>query len=428
MPNLDRRRFLAGAAGFVFTGSVRGDEPPVTGVHDPRLESLDRLMTGFLKKHKAPGAALAVARHGKLVYACGFGYANRQTKEPVRPDSLFRIASVSKPITAAAILRLVDQGTLKLDEPIFPHLKLPPHRLNDRKPDPRWEQVTVRQCLQHTGGWDRDQSFDPIVRPWEIAKELGREAPVPPDDVIRYMLARPLDFDPGARHAYSNLGYLLLGRAIETATGKKYDEYVRQEVLGPLGITRPRLARALPEDRPKAEVAYYEAKGQEGPCLYPPRRGKPVPLPDGAENVEAYAAHGGWIASAPDLVKFASAFDDPARCPILSVDGIRAFWARPAGKAAYGPNGKPKPRYYGCGWEVVSVGGGRINTFHTGYISGTSTLLVRRWDGLRWAILFNSDQAPNGDDLAGLIDGPVHEAADEVAKWPDGDLFPKLRR
>jgi N-acyl-D-amino-acid deacylase len=325
-------------------------------------------------------------------------------------------------------LRLVDQAKLKLDEPVFPHLKLPPHRLKDRKADPRWEQVTVRQCLQHTGGWDRDKSFDPIVRPWAIAEELGREVPVPPDGVIRYMLARPLDFDPGTRYAYSNLGFLLLGRAIETASGKKYDEYVRQEVLGPLGITRPRLARALPEDRPRAEVAYYEVKGQKGPCLYPPRRGESVPLPDGAENVEAFAAHGGWTASAPDLVKFASAFDDPGKCPILSADGVRTLWARPAGRPGSGPNGKPKPRYYGCGWEVATVGRGQMNTFHTGYIAGTSTLLVRRWDGLLWVVLFNSDQAPNGDDLAGLIDGPVHEAADEVTRWPDSDLFPKLQR
>jgi CubicO group peptidase (beta-lactamase class C family) len=430
MPNfaLTRRRFLAVTSGLALAGSARGDEPPVTGVHDARLESFDRLMTGFLKKHKAPGAALAVARHGKLVYARGFGYANRGAKEPVRPDALFRIASVSKPITAAAVLRLVDQSKLKLDEPIVPHLKLPPHRLKDTKPDPRWETVTVRQCLQHTGGWDRDKSFDPIGVPWKIAKELGREVPVPPDDVIRYMLARPLDFDPGARHAYSNLGYLLLGRAIETTIGKRYDEYVKQEILGPLGITRPRLARALPEDRPKAEVAYYEAKGQKSPCLYPPRRGKPVSLPDGAENVEAYAAHGGWIASAPDLVKFACAFDDPARCPILSADGVRALWARPGGQAGHAPNGKPKPRYYGCGWEVVTVGPGKANTFHTGYISGTSTILVRRFDGLSWAVLFNSDQAPNGDDFAGLIDGPVHEAADAVTEWPAGDLFPRLLR
>ena len=425
-----RRTFLAApaalAAAAVVPPAARADDVPVTGDPEPGLAGFDRLMTGFVRDHKVPGAALAVARHGKLVYARGFGYADRDTKQPVRPASLFRIASVSKPITAAAVLRLVDRKKLRLDEPILPRLKLSPHLPAGVEPDPRWGRITVRQCLHHTGGWDRDVSFDPIGIPWKIAQALGREPPVPADDVIRYMLGRPLDFDPSARYAYSNLGYLLLGRAIETATGAGYEAFVRDEVLGPLGVTRPRLARALPEDRPKDEVAYADGRGGKGRCLYPPRRGRVVPRPDGADNVEAYTAHGGWVASAPDLVKFACAFDNPARCPILSADGVRTLWQRPPGPAGFTRAGRPKPNYYGCGWDVVSAGPGRANTWHTGLIPGTSTLLVRRWDGLTWAVLFNTDLTAGGKVVADVIDPLVHEAADGVKKWPDGDLFPRL--
>jgi N-acyl-D-amino-acid deacylase len=409
-----RRQFLHAAAGALLAPAlVRAAETlPTTGRADPRLSSFDELMTGFVAEHKMPGAALAVTRHGKLVYARGFGYANVEKKEPVRPASLFRIASLSKPLTAVAILQLMDRKKLKLDDPILDHVKLTPHLDAGEKPDPRWRRITVRHCLHHTGGWDRDKSFDPIGVPWKIAAALKTQPPVPAEDVVRYMMGQPLDFDPGERFAYSNLGYLLLGRAIESASGMKYEEYVRREVLAPLGVRRMRLGRALPEYRAKDEVAYYDAKPkQRGRCLYPPRRGKQVPIPDGAVNFEGFEAHGGWIASAVDLVRFASAFDEPKKCPILSAHAIETMWERPAKL-------EPKPVYYGCGWDVRPMRGGQANTWHTGYITGSSTLLVRRFDGLNWAVLFNTNKDADGKTPAQVIDGPMHKAADRVRQWP----------
>jgi N-acyl-D-amino-acid deacylase len=420
-----RRTFLRTAAavgtGIALPCSIRADDLTVTGADDKRLAPFDQLMTGFLVEHKVPGGALAVTRHGRLVYSRGFGLADTEKKLPVQPDSLFRIASVSKPLTAVAVLRLVDAKAVKLDDPVLKYVHLKPHREPGTEPDPRWEKVTVRHCLQHTGGWDRDRKggFDPIGIPHRIATALGAKPPVPPEDVVRYMMGRPLDFDPGTRFAYSNLGYLLLGRVIEAASGKKYEDYVRQEVLSSLGITRPRLGRALPEDRFKDEVRYYDARRGTGRCLYPPHAGKRVPLPDGAANFEAYEAHGGWVASAADLVRFAAAFDDPKRCKVLSASAIKMMWERPTGRAGFDENGKPRAAYYGCGWSVRPVGpGGAANTWHNGLISGTSTLLVRRFDGLNWAVLFNTDRSSNGKVLSDLIDPLVHRAADEVKAWP----------
>ena len=101
-----------------------GDDLPVTGKADPDLASFDRLMTDFVTKYHLPGAALAVARDGRLVYARGFGYADRDKKEPVEPNALFRIASVTKPLTSAAILQLVERGQLALDDKVFDVLEL----------------------------------------------------------------------------------------------------------------------------------------------------------------------------------------------------------------------------------------------------------------------------------------------------------------
>ncbi|HEX4608897.1 MAG TPA: serine hydrolase domain-containing protein [Urbifossiella sp.] len=421
-----RRAFLA-AAGAVFARPAWADEapPPPTGRADPALAPFDRLMTSFLADHAAPGGALAVTRGGRLVYARGFGYADLDRKTPVPPRALFRIASISKPLTAVAVLQLVDAGKVKLDDPVLEYVPQRPHLAAGAEADPRLKDITVRHCLNHTGGWDRDRSGDPIGMPARIARELGTTPPVPAADVIRYALGRRLDFDPGARFAYSNVGYLLLGRVVEAASGMGYERYVKERVLAPVGVTDARLGRALPEHRPAAEVRYYDAKRATGVCLYPPRAGQRVPLPDGAANLEGYEAHGGWIASAADLVRFAAAFDDPAHSPLLSAAAARTMWGCPAGAAGHTAAGNPKPAYYGMGWSVRPLAGHGPNAWHTGLISGTSTLLVRRRDGLCWAALFNTESGKDGKVLADAIDPLVHRAADEVRTWPAGEPLGK---
>ncbi len=421
-----RRAFLAAVAGAVAGRSRRrtafaestGTAAPVTGDAVAGLEPFDELMQSFLAEHGVPGASLAVSRGGRVVYARGFGYADVDASEPVAPAALFRIASISKPVTAVAVMRLVEQGRLQLDDCVAERMDqfLP----EGAEPDVRWNRITVRQCLQHTGGWDRGKSFDPIARPWDIAEALGIEPPVAPSHIVRYMLGRPLDFDPGERYAYSNFGYLVLGRIVEAVTGEPYEAHVRKAVLAPLGITAMQLGRALIEHRAPGEVKYYAARERTSRALYPPRVGQPVPIQYGGENLEAFEAHGGWIASAVDLVKFAAAFDAPANCPILGEEAIRTMWARPEGAAGTQPDGTPRDAFYGCGWSVRPVGDeGKLNAWHAGRIAGTSTLLVRRWDGLNWAVLFNTESVAGGQAPAAKIDSLVHQAAAKVAAWPE---------
>ena len=204
---------------------------------------------------------MAIAKDGKLVMARGYGLADIDQEEPVQADTLFRIASISKPITAVAILQLVERGDLALDDQVFSILdefEAP----SGAAMDPRLEQITVRHLLQHSGGWDPEKSYDAMAIPWRIEQELGVLTPVSCRDVITFMLGQPLDLDPGTEYAYSNFGYCLLGRIIEEKTGLSYEDYVKQQVLEPMGITRMRIGGTLPEQRAEGEVIYYDFPGQ----------------------------------------------------------------------------------------------------------------------------------------------------------------------
>lgn len=377
-------------------------------------------MTRFLREHPAAGAALAVGRQGKLVYARGFGYADTDKGLPVQPRSRFRIASISKPITAAAILRLIAMGKLKLDSHAFDLLDLEPSA--GKESDPRLKKITIRQLLQHTAGWDQYQSFDPMFRPLAIAKELGTKAPPQAEQVVRYMLGQKLEFEPGSRFVYSNFGYCVLGRVIEKVSGKPYETFVKEQVLAPLGIRDMEIGKTL--ETAKDEVHYYDENDGTGRPVVGPR-GKKVPTPYGTWYLEAMDAHGGWIASAPDLVRFASALERGELARLLGPAGVKAFAMPPPGPLGLNAKGKTKKSYYGLGWQVTYDGAGQPNLWHTGSLDGTSTILVHRPDGLSWAVLFNQGADANGNNLAGEIDAQVHEAAARVQRWPERDLFGK---
>jgi hypothetical protein len=141
-----------------------------------------------------------------------------------------------------------------------------------------------------------------------------------------------------------------------------------------------------------------------------------VMAPYGNFNVENMDSHGGWLASAVDLARFATAFDATGLYPVLTQATIDQIFAVPA----LGVSGDGS--WYGCGWSVRTAGAG-LNTWHNGSLPGTSTLMVRRYDGLDWVVLFDQRDDPSGLNY-GDIDGALHTAADAVTRWPSGDLFP----
>ncbi|MDA1012845.1 MAG: serine hydrolase [Planctomycetota bacterium] len=388
----------------------------------PELAVFDNMMTQLMREHRIPGAALAVTDHGRLVVARGYGYADVAAKQPTTPQSLFRIASLSKPITSAAIMKLVEQKKLKLDDRVFDILKYEPQLEGDAKVDPRQAAITIRHLLQHRGGWDRAKSFDAMFRSVQFAKSLNVPPPAKPEHVIRNMLGLPLDFDPGERYAYSNYGYCLLGRVIEVKSGLSYERFVKQEVLAPLGIKAMRIGGTRLADRHHPqEVRYYDAG--RGPSVFAADLDETVAAPYGAWYVEAMDSHGGWLASAEDLARFACAFE-PGKTEILSEAAVKETHQRPPGLAGHDKDGKPTDTFYSLGWMNRVLKNGKVNHWHTGSLPGTATVLIRRHDHRNMIVLFNTRESPTGGHMGRVVDPQLHKALESVPVWPTKtDLF-----
>ena len=185
-------------------------------------------------------------------------------------------------------------------------------------------------------------------------------------------------------------------------------------MLAPLGIDSPTLGRTL--ETAANETRYYTRTPELAPGVVPGVLGQQVPRQYGGWCLENMDSHGGWIASAPDLVAFADAFNAAAKVDFMSADLVKQVF-----QAA--PRDVDKDVYYGFGWQVRRLpNAGEINTWHTGSLTGTSTILVRRHDGLNWAVLFNLRYGKNGKALATIVDPLVHRAANRISKWPQTSI------
>lgn len=400
-------------ASFAFLAAVTASAAtPSTGTVVPGMVSYDQLASTLLTKYQLPGCAIAVTRNGKLVFARGYGYANKATGELVQPDSRFRIASLSKPITAAAVLLLMQRGKLTLDQRVFDILSYQP--LPGERVDPRLATITIRNLLEHSGGWNRDTTFDPMFLPVTIAAATGTPAPATTDSIIRFMIGKPLQFEPGTAHNYSNFGYALLGRVIETISGQPYEQFVREQVLTPSGAACMHIGHSLQAQSLLKEVKYYDYPGAP---LVPSidGTGTKVPRPDGGFYLEAMDAHGGWVASTIDYLRFVLSVDarnDPG--DLLAAPTIDMMIARPTI-----PLWSTSAAWYAKGWNVRPFQGD-ANWWHTGGLNGTTTIVVRNYGGVTWAAFFNS-QPSNAfiDDL----DSGMWTALAGVTSWPSGDQF-----
>jgi CubicO group peptidase (beta-lactamase class C family) len=399
-----------------FTVAAGAQVMPTTGTPVPGMASYDEFAESFMTRHEIPGGAIAVVRDGKLVFARAYGYANKTTGELVQPDSIFRIASLSKAITSSAILLLVQRGQLTLDQRVFDILQISP----PARADPRLGTITVRELLQHMGGWNRDTTYDPMFRSLVIADATGTAPPAETQTIIRYMLDKPLQFAPGTEYNYSNFGYALLGRVIEVITGQPYERFVREQVLAFSGAACMRIGHSFATQAWPKEVRYYDYDGA------PTTRsafgtGLDVPRPDGGFYLEAMDSHGGWVASTIDYLRFVLSVDSRAdHDDLLSAATIEIMLDCPT---SYWSCSSPST-WYGMGWWVHSS---RAYWWHFGSLAGTTTMAARYTGGVTWAVFFNSRPyfATEEESEKYFLElrNQMATALTYVTNWPSHDQF-----
>lgn len=288
---------------------------------------VDAVMTSFMAANGIGAATLAVAKDGVMLAERGYGHRDvtRQTALPA--NALFITASIVKPVTAAAIQKLARERKLALTDHVFCSGSNAPcwlaRELQPASPDVRVAEITIAHLLEHQGGWDAEISGDPMVSEFEIQQSLGLPAPPQQDDIIRHVLQRQLDFAPGARTAYANFGYLLLGQIIEKASGLGYVQYVQDNIMGPIGIPKSDFEgmRSLLRDHHAREPNYITTV--MAPSVFVP--GTMVVALDGAARAENWAAAGAMISTAKAMTLFAAHYRIPDGVPLAGAKNNGGF-------------------------------------------------------------------------------------------------------
>lgn len=353
------------------------------------LRDVDALVESFRYGYDVPGLSLAVSQHGRLVYARALGQADPAAGTPLSVRHRMRVASVSKPVTAAAILLLVQRGQLALTDQVLGAGGLLGTTYGTAPYDADETAITVDHLLTHTAGFRRPP--DPMFE----QPSLDHAA------LLGWVIDNTVPAStPGTVYDYSNVGYCLLGRVVEQVTGQAYDDFVRRSVLTPAGATSMQLAGDTAADRAPDEVAYV---GQGGEDPYGMR-------------VRRMDAHGGWIATPIDLLRFLRAVDGrEGGLDLLDATHATLMSTPPAGVVDMAGN----PTSYARGCAVATD-----YWDHNGALPGTMAVIRRLPDGVGHAAAMNTRKGGAGEGpMLTAVQGLLDEVTTRLGPLPSYDLF-----
>ncbi len=365
-----------------------GNTPPVS---QSDIVSVDSKISAFMTTYNIPGASLAVSKNGKLVYIKGYGNADNGTGEKVTPAHRFRLASVSKTFTGVAIMKLVQDGKLNLDGKVFGPGSILGTDFGTAPYNANLLEITVRHLLQHvSGSWGAATGGDVIDQnPSYNYKQLL-------DWVIN---TRPNPNAPGTVYDYSNINFCIAGRIIEKVSGKSYINYIKEDVMAPIGGTQTDMSGQTEAERKANEVKYY-GQGNDANFVYNiafPRRD----------------ADGGLMTTASDLLRFVNAFDGfPSRPDILNAGSIASLTTPSAVFSGYA-----------CGigiWKAENL------WFNYGSLPGTRTGFMRHNNGMCVALLLNSRVDPTTGEnpfVYAMQDVMLDLVKNNSYNWQDIDQF-----
>jgi CubicO group peptidase (beta-lactamase class C family) len=371
---------------------------------------LDSGLFSFFNTWSIVGASVAIMHNGVLKYAKGYGHVNNKADSLVQPTNTFRIASVSKLITAISIMKLVDEGKLKLSDKIFGVNGI----INDKAflsaLDYRMYHITVEHLLRHSSGWSLLTYGDPMFKRKYIASELGLEAPPTFDDIIKFVLSNRLPYAPGTRYEYSNFGYCLLGRVIELKTNMNYEDYVKYNILYPNGINSTFIGSSSRSEQGKNEVEYFDfSRNNTRPSFYDTDVN--ISSTYGSTDLKLLGPAGGWVTSSVDLLKLVSLIDGYQDVPdILTRESLLKM----IDTDGY-PGRTP------IGWRQVKDD---WNWVRTGTLAGTNAIVVRQENGFSWTVLINTTNWRTRSFNI-YITALMTKEINNISEWPEYDLFNK---
>jgi CubicO group peptidase (beta-lactamase class C family) len=346
------------------------------GSNGQQRGEMGRLAAAFRRQFSVPASSIAISRNSQFAYDEAVGMGDRQHLSQVQQSSLFRIASVTMPITSVTVFSLMEQGKLNLTDKIFG----PSAILGTKYSNPPYKQyvtdITVDHLLTHTaGGWPSD-STDPMMRnsSWDQTKLITET-----------IANQPLTNPPGTHWAFSNFGYCVLGRVIEAVTGQPYASYVQANILARCGISTMQIAANKEGHKAVNEVVYYGQFSED-----------PYKI-----NITRMDSDAGWIASSTQLVQFLNHVAGAPGIPALLKPATVQAMTTPA--PAY-PQGQAR---YARGWMV----GGNGDWWHNGSLPGSTTMMARTANGMCWAALTNTRTQPSNEidtALAQLMGNMLH--------------------
>lgn len=341
----------------------------------PELHAMDSIMQRYLKRWEIHGAQLAISRHDSLLYARGFGYADKDRQIPMEPSYIMRMASVSKLVTATGIMKLRDMGKIRLSDKVFG----PKGILNDTFyvnsiRDKRYFDITVEQLLRHKAGFT-NYAGDAIFSTRYIMQQNHLTTPPDHRTLLRIVLRRHLGYTPGMAQRYCNIGYTLLSLIIEKRTGMSYENFMQRYVLNPAGCYDFHIAGNYLKDRRKNETVYY-MHSSSVPVPEFNNSGRMVVRCYGENDITTALGAGAWVASAAELCRLVASIDGDRTVPdVISPQAVKLMTQEmPDHQFSLGWNFTPRNRPW----------------IRTGSLVGTSALVLRYPDGECWVFITNT--------------------------------------
>jgi CubicO group peptidase (beta-lactamase class C family) len=398
--------------------------------------AIDSTVANYMNEWGIPGGAVAITHTdcdksgvctNNLIFAKSYGYWNVNQKQFAEPDTRFRLASVSKAITAMAIMTMVHDGTLTLNDKPFPLPDLgiliggfPPDLYPLGLFNSELSETTVDEMLHHAGGWNRGAPGAPDLTSYDILSGLETYirgltgiSQGPPDctTLMSFVETQPLQFKPGTQTQYANVGFCALSEVIRETSGKSYFNYLNANVLTPLGMNDTAMGKTPESERQDREAIYYDTTDPSQKSLFPPYKNVAAPYSDiGA--LEAQEGAGGVLSTSIDVARFAAAIASGQPANLSGGSSYpgwpQKFYSISSTLPSYEAPGSGNTPY-GPGWDAVSCPAfspagappdplhkyDNCNFFKDGGYQGTVSSVAVTADGYGFAAVFNG-----GDNTA----------------------------